>query len=164
MTATYDKIASTTLGSAASDITFTSISGTYTDIVMVGTWSVTTGSAALYAQIGNGSVDTGSNYSYTLLRGDGSSAASSRQSNVTVLVLDSVSASGLANSITSLQNYSNTTTNKTLLTRQNNSGSNVGAYVNLWRSTAAINTIKVFPSASTFIAGTIFTLYGIKAE
>jgi hypothetical protein len=35
MAITYEPIATTTLGSAAADVTFTSISGTYTDLVLV---------------------------------------------------------------------------------------------------------------------------------
>jgi hypothetical protein len=35
MTSTYEKIATNTLGSAASSVTFTSISGAYTDLVLI---------------------------------------------------------------------------------------------------------------------------------
>jgi hypothetical protein len=161
---TYTELLRTTVGTATASVTLdlTGISG-YTDLVLVGSWSVTTGSAALYAQVGNTALDTGSNYSYTLLRGDGSSAASARQSNITVIVLDSVASSGLANCIVNFQNYSNTTTNKTILSRENNAAANVSAYVNLWRNTAAINLISLFPSASTFAVGSTFSLYGILA-
>jgi hypothetical protein len=58
-------------------------------------------------------------------------------------------------------NYSNTTTYKTSLVRTNND--RVAAVVNLWRSTAAITTIKLEEVVTGDIAtGSTFTLYGIK--
>jgi hypothetical protein len=42
MTATYEKIATTTLGSAQADITFSSISGAYTDLVIIYTLNAAT--------------------------------------------------------------------------------------------------------------------------
>jgi hypothetical protein len=65
-------------------------------------------------------------------------------------------------------NYSNTTTNKTVISRTNvTSGSFPGTetMVNLWRSTSAINVIELRQSGSgQYLSGTTFTLYGIKAE
>ena len=61
-------------------------------------------------------------------------------------------------------NYSNTTTFKTILMRANNAALGVDAIVGLWRSTAAINEIKVFPTGgANFETGSTFSLYGIKA-
>ena len=63
--------------------------------------------------------------------------------------------------IAQFQNYSNTTTYKTMLSRANAAGY-VQARVNLWRSTSAINTIKISgQSGMTFNTGCTFTLYGI---
>ena len=36
-------------------------------------------------------------------------------------------------------------------------------YGNLWRSTSAINAVKLNAVSNTFAAGTVITLYGIKA-
>ncbi|NBQ97859.1 MAG: hypothetical protein EBU12_06490, partial [Microbacteriaceae bacterium] len=57
---TYSQIASTTLGSAASSVTFSSIAATYTDLVIVVQAAVTAGSIALRMQFNS---DTGTNYS-----------------------------------------------------------------------------------------------------
>ena len=63
-----------------------------------------------------------------------------------------------------IQNYSNTTTYKTWLSRSNIPADFVGALVGLWRSTSAITTIQFLTTtADTFAIGTTFTLYGIKA-
>ena len=71
---TYTPIATTTLGSAASSYTFSSIPGTYTDLVLVvsGKYSTgTTGTTTVQIQVGNTSLDTGANYSIVYLNGSG---------------------------------------------------------------------------------------------
>ena len=62
-------------------------------------------------------------------------------------------------------NYANTTTYKTVLSRDalnNASDGAVEAFVGLWRSTSAINTIQIKPDSGNFNTGT-FSLYGILA-
>ena len=44
MTATYEKIATTTLGSSQASVTFSSISGSYTDLVLISDSTVASGS------------------------------------------------------------------------------------------------------------------------
>ncbi len=76
MTKTYVPISTTTLGSNASTVSFSSIPGTYTDLVIVmGVISTSNTGHYVYLQY-NG--DTGSNYSTTILTGTGSSAVSTR--------------------------------------------------------------------------------------
>ena len=106
----------------------------------------------------------GRNYSVTRLSGNGTSATSSRLSNQTYIEIDNESFvnTTIANRILQIQNYSNTTTYKTVLGRNNNSSNGTGAIVGLWRSTSAITSISVFLEASgTFNAGSTFTIYGI---
>jgi hypothetical protein len=165
MTATYEKIATTTLGSNAANITFSSISSAYTDLVIILNGAFTT-AETIGVQFNS---DTGSNYSSTILAGDGSSASSGRNTNQTGLTVGTNgywTTSIIANSILNIQNYSNTTTNKTMLSRSNNTSVGLDAIVGLWRNTAAINAIKLygFYSGHSFITGTTATIYGIKAE
>jgi len=160
-TATYSLIQSTTLGSTQSTITFSSIPSTYTDLVLVCS-PLTTAAAAVQIRFNS---DTGTNYSRTLLSGNGSSASSQRASN---LDQNSISYSGANTTpytaITQFQDYSNTTTHKTYISRSSSASDEVIAYVGLWRSTAAISTILLFPSSSgSFTAGSTFKLYGIEA-
>ena len=160
MTATYDCIATTTLGSAASSVTFSSISGSYTDLVIVMSYSRSVS--------GNGLLrfnsDTGSNYSYTYLLGDGSSASSSRGSNQTNGIISYDSASLQETCIINIFNYSNTTTYKSFYTRGNDTGLGVITYMNLWRSTSAITSIELRPNSGNWNSGSMFSLFGIKAE
>ncbi len=162
---TYTPIASTTLNTTASSVTFSSISGSYTDLVavVVGINSGT-GYGEVWARVGNGSVDSGSNYSRTVLRGNGSSGSSFRTTNETYIYMDNAFAgSGNGNLIMNFQNYSNTTTNKTILIRSNGAGNHVNAQVELWRSTSAIDIITFYPDSGSFQSGSVFSLYGITA-
>jgi hypothetical protein len=112
--------------------------------------------------------DSGSNYSGTQFIGySTSSIYNSRAASATFAYIGGFlnywPTTNIAVSITNIQNYSNTTTNKTLLTRDSYATTEVGNYINMWRSTSAINAISVFPSAGNFITGTSVSLYGIKA-
>jgi hypothetical protein len=167
MTSTYEKIATTTLGSAQATVTFSTITGTYTDLVLViGNLKVSLNTASLTLQL-NG--DTGSNYSNTQLRGNGSAASSSRGSSLTS-ALNYITYAATSNTsegvvILNFQNYSNATTYKTTLIRANSAPNAVEATVNLWRNTAAITSITMgVQGADTYSSGSTFTLYGIKAE
>lgn len=160
---TYTPIATTTLGSAQSSVTFSSISGTYTDLVVVINYQASGG--AVYTQYRLNS-DSGSNYSRTWLYGNGTSAASSRGSNETYIYVDSgtYAASGnWATVITNFNNYANTSTYKTTLTRFGEASIGTEAAVHLWRSTAAISSIAITTNANNFGIGSTFTLYGIAA-
>jgi hypothetical protein len=162
MTSTYEMISTTTLGSATASTTFSSIPATYTDIVISA--QVRSPSYTIGVRF-NG--DTGSNYSFTYMRGNGSTATSSRSANTTnmefIVPVDSDTDRGAA--IIQIQNYSNTTTNKTELFRNGWGTSELYASVQLWRNTAAINSITFLVAGSgNMPVGSIFTLYGIKAE
>jgi hypothetical protein len=162
MPATYEPIETKTLVSSAASVTFSSISGAYTDLLLI-TSNGSTTATNTYVRL-NG--DSGSNYSFTQLTGTGSSPISGRSSNQTAIRVDNYASA--ATSITNayifqLQNYSNTTTYKTVLTRTNEAATGVDATVGLWRNTAAITSILYYPGVGNWITGSTFTLYGIKA-
>lgn len=168
MASTYTPIATTTLGnSTTSDISFTSISGSYTDLVLVvsgaGTYAATDVLIQTYLN------NTLSGYSTTWLRGDGSSASSGRQTAtsgayVGYLPATLATAGSIGNIIINYQNYANTTTNKTILARSNAATSKTQAAVCLSSSTSAITQINVATfGVGYFTSGTTFTLYGIKS-
>lgn len=164
-TGTYTLIASNTLGSAASSLTFSSIPATYTDLVLVCSY---TGTAVLDTRVYLNS-DTGTNYSATRLMGDGTSATSNRSTNRGWIDLNYVGGIGTTAptvSILNLMDYANTTIYKTTLLRANElSGTYQGveAIVAMWRNTAAISNIQIATNTSTFTAGSTFKLYGIEA-
>jgi len=163
-TATYEKIEAITASGSSSSITFSTIPATYTDLVMVAAVSTasSTGNPRLRF---NG--DTGSNYSVTTLYGSGSAAGSTRGSSETSVLLIATTFMNTThdmNLIIQVQNYSNTTTNKTLLARANKASAGVDQSVGLWRNTAAITSMTIFSaSGANFSTASTFTLYGIKA-
>ena len=163
MASTYEPIATTTLGTAAASVTFSSISGSYTDLVLVISGRLDSGSAQDSSVLLQYNNDTSTNYSTTLIDGNGSSAGSARASNTTAAYCGATSEES-SNSIVSIMNYSNTTTYKILISRGNNPKNRVRAFASLWRSTAAISTIKVISDfAGNFATGSTFTLYGVKS-
>jgi hypothetical protein len=155
MPSTYTPIATTTLGSTASSITMSSIPSTYTDLIVTVT---TTTTGDLTWRINS---DTGSNYSQTVIYGY-SAFGSTRVSNQTSHFLNYGSNGGNFLAVLQLNNYSNTTTNKTSLLRDAANGSTTDVMVGLWRSTSAINSLTFIPT-STFAVGTTVTIYGVKS-
>lgn len=164
MPATYEPIATQTLGSNASSVTFSSIPGTYTDLVVIAWTKPYSGSeGALRLRFNS---DSGNNYSNTYVSGDGTSATSGRNSNASNIAI--TTGNSLNNPrqpvyITHIMNYANTTTYKTALTRTSESSAYVDAWVGLWRSTSAITTLTYSTTYLDIGAGSTFTLYGILA-
>ena len=159
MPKTYEPIATNTLGSAAASVTFSSIPATYTDLIVVIAGTLTTGSDNVSFRL-NG--DSGTNYSVTVLTGDGSTATSGRASTITDggrMALDTTQGVCTYH----FMNYSNTTTYKTVLGRTGTATYGVRTGVSLWRNTAAVSSIVLLPLSYTFNTGTVLTLYGIKS-
>jgi hypothetical protein len=159
MALTYTPIATATGTGSATTITFSSIPSTYTDLVLIINGSGASGSYNATLQF-NG--DTGSNYSFTYLVGNGSIVQIGRNTNYPYVVAGYMPSGTVSTTIVNINNYSNTTTYKTTLSRENTANSETGAWVNLWRNTAAINSIAVINSGN-WSSTTTATLYGIKS-
>jgi hypothetical protein len=163
----WDSIATTTLGSTSSSITFSSIPSTYTHLQLRINWGFTdTGNNTwLNAQF-NG--DSGSNYAYHAIRANGSTVSVSQNFGATKAVFgadDNGDASNFGVSVVDILDYANTSKNKTtrsLAGQERNSTGVVNFWSSLWMSTSAINSITIVPDASTFRVGSKFALYGIK--
>jgi hypothetical protein len=159
---TYEPLATTTLGSNTTTVTFSSISGSYTDLILVANGTVTY-AGNLDCEIFINS-DTGTNYSRTYMFGNGTSALSGKNTSAAAALGFYWSNTQSNNTIFHFMNYSNTTTYKTMLTRNANPGNSTYAGVGMWRSTSAITRLDLTPTASSqWATGSIFTLYGITA-
>jgi hypothetical protein len=153
-TSTYTPLATVTLGSSASSVTFSSIPATYRDLVLV--YAGSTGSFAndLAARFNS---DTGSNYSRVAMFNTSSNTATQ-----TFLGIGNAQTGTLFNTIAQFMDYSATDKHKTALTRSNQTDGLVEARAGRWANTAAISSINVFlGSGGNFNAGATFNLYGI---
>jgi hypothetical protein len=162
MPGTYEPIATQTLGSNASSVTFSSISGSYTDLVIIFTFGITGGDDIIMRFNG----DTGANYSSTRLFGNGGAAFSGRTSDYTGI--QPRTPADQPSTITTMwriniMNYANTTTYKTSSSRYDFVAGVAETDIGLWRNTAAITSVSIVSPARSFVTGTTFTLYGIKA-
>lgn len=155
---TYSPIQAITLTSTATEVNFTGIPQSFTDLVLV---SNTIGTASLYALRLN--ADTSSLYSRTRMVGDGTSATSSRQSGQGDIIIDNLSSTNWGMNTIHFMNYSNITTNKTILARTGIAATDTAAVVGLYRSTAPITSIRLYMASNSFSSGSTFTLYGIAS-
>ena len=161
-TNTYVALAQQTLTSAVPSVTFSGIDQGYTDVIVVFTGSFSANSDWLAVQV-NG--DTENNYSYTQVTSAGT--LSYRGGSLPFMVNGGHASSNSTqlNAIMQFQNYSNSTTYKTMLSRYNDTSSNATAAINLWNNTNAISSIRMYcTTAGNFNIGSTFSLYGIKAQ
>jgi hypothetical protein len=164
MPATYDPIATTTLGTAAASITFSSITSNYTDlrVILTGT---TASQAFPYLRF---NADTGNNYSGTYLDGSGSAASSLRDSNISGIYIAGANGDFVASQPSTAQidifSYAGSTFKTALsaFSGDRNGGGYVVRTVGLWRSTSAITSVILSGNGNNFAIGTTATLYGIK--
>ena len=160
-TNTYVALATQTLGSSAASVTFSSIPSTYTDLVIV--LSVGNTDKDIGMRFNS---DSGTNYSRTFTYGNGTSAVSARTSNDTgIFPPVGQSSTNFGSTIIHINNYSNSTTYKTVLIRGNDGADAAWAIVSLWRATPApITSINFYLLGSAqMLAGSTFTLYGIAS-
>jgi hypothetical protein len=169
----FESIATVTVGAGgAANIEFTSIPATYQHLQIRGIArsanAVTYG--GLRIQVGNGSIDTGSNYNTHDLYGDGSTPTSSGTINNTNMYAGTVTSASLGANIfgvavIDILDYANTNKNKTTrgLGGAEGNGSGYPYFSSgAWRSTSAINIIRLTTTSGNFVQHSTFALYGIK--
>lgn len=161
-TPTYTPLANITLGSPTATITFSSISQSYRDLILVAN-SISGSSTVRLALRFNG--DSSSSYFNVAMIGDGASVLSSQ--NTTNYVnpgISDITTTNPSTYIANIMDYSATDKHKITLVRSG--GVSLGTTVNAtrWGNTAAINNIAVTNNLSvTFAAGSTFALYGVAA-
>lgn len=158
---TYESIATTTLSSNTTQVDFNNISGAYTDLVLVFNGSVTGGTTSARFRVNS---DSSAIYSNTRMWGDGSSVSTARDTGYNIGIAGFFANNTRCMYRANFMNYSNTSANKAILVRDD-SQNYTFAWINLWRSTAAITSISAFCDNTSifYTAGSTFTLYGITA-
>jgi hypothetical protein len=158
-TPTYDLIASTTVASISTSVTFSSLPASgYRDLIVIvaGTGD---GDSFIRPRF-NG--DSGNNYNRVQMRGTGSAAFSETQTNQTDMIWGKLeSNNGLV--IGQIFDYATTDKHKTVLTRGNATGERVEAWANRWASTSAITSIEIRGTGTGIAVGTVISIYGIAS-
>ena len=166
----YDSLATVTVGSTAvATIDFVGIPTGYQHLQVRGI-AFTTGSAVQgLLRVGNGSLDSGSNYSRHSLYGDGGAAAALATLSQTSAVIGGY-AVGMNTTnpfayVIDILDYSAVNKNKTMRilsgTDRNGSGE-IELNSSAWLNTNAITTLSIIASGSTFTQYSTFSLYGVK--
>lgn len=162
MPVTYDSIATTTLTSAASSITFSGIASSWTDLRISFTGTATGGTSPIIRF----NSDTGSTYSQTIFYGNGSTASAYSNTGTAIFVNpDSSFNSTPQFSTIDIFSYAGSTNKTMLITSQHdkNGSGVVDRIAGLWSSTSAITSLTLsLNGGQNMDIGTTATLYGIK--
>lgn len=171
----FESIATVTVGSGTqNEITFSSIPSTYTHLQLrlIGRTNRTSNTQANVVMRFNN--DTGSNYAFHDLYGDGSSVTASATTSQTNIVVNRITgADAISNNfgaiIVDILDYKNTNKYKTIraLGGVDNNGSGAVSFSSgVWMNTNAITEIDLTTIAGTFnyTQYSHFALYGIKSS
>lgn len=172
----YESIATVTVGAGgASSVSFTSIAGTYKHLQVRYIAQTNRGTYGISEYALNFNGDTGSNYSYHELLGDGSSASGLGYATQTAIrgdgTLGTTTGGTFGAGVLDILDYANT--NKFKTTRMLEGvdingtiagfGGRIGLISGNWRNTNAITSMAFIPYSGTlFSQYSSFALYGIK--
>jgi hypothetical protein len=172
----YESIATATGTGSSGIITFSSIPSTYKHLqirILCKSTSTSSPSSQMYMTFNN---DSGGNYSYHRLTGNGSTAGAAGATGITGVIIDGVVVRSPAyidnnicgTAIIDIQDYTATTRNKTVRAfsgADRNSTSNdlqVALNSSVWLNTAAISRIDLDVNGGNYATNSVISLYGIK--
>ena len=165
MATTMKLIAKQTLGSDTASVTFSSIPGTYTDLLLV--MSIRTARASPFTiegvDIWFNSDTTAGNYTKRRLLGQGSSASSDTGGSL-LAPTNGATSSTFSNNEVYVPNYAGSTNKAYSVSsaaEHNATTAYLAAGAELWSNTAAISSIQLVPTANNLVTGSSFFLYGI---
>ena len=153
-TPTYTALATVTLGSSASSVTFSSIPATYRDLILIVNGTCSTANGILVTHNGD---TTNANYTSVNMAGNGSTATSGTATNRNMISIYTTQSQGIIQFL----DYSATDKHKTALSRSDTSSAETYALARRWANTAAITSIGLSTSAGTFNSGLTASLYGV---
>jgi hypothetical protein len=164
----YESIATTTVGSGGTaTISFTSIPATFKHLQLRALYAGSQLDKNVQVRVGDGSIDTGSNYSGHYLYGYGSGVGVGADVSVTSLRFLSFyyDLNNPAAFVIDLLDYADTNKYKTFRSlhgNDSNTNGQVGIGSGSWRSTNAVNQIQLTLTSGSFNEYSKFALYGIK--
>lgn len=154
-TPTYTPLATITLSSNQTSVTFGSIPNTYKDLILVANVRLTS-TSDLGIRFNS---DSGNNYHRVFMAGNGSSASSGTNSPADIGYWAYTTSTSYDPQILQLMDYSATDKHKTWLSRYGGASITTGATAGRWASTSAVTSITI--SLGTYQSGSTFSLYGI---
>lgn len=169
-------ISTTILGSATSEVNFTSIPSTYKHLQLRIVGRVDSAGDSSMTLRFNSDTSGASTYSWRAIRGTGSSVTATysytnNRTTIAYLPGTSSTANSFGTSIIDILDYANTSKNKTIRTL-NGAPNLTGTYTATnqavvfwgggWFDTSAISAIKVSDYAANLIAGSRLSLYGVS--
>ena len=161
--ATYTALATITLSSSASSVTFSNIGSGFRDLRLVFNGKI---SGDFEAPVTLNS-DSSGNYYAVNMRGDGSSYASSTNTGAThfQLGLRNVTIANTDEIISTIDflDSSATDKHKTILKRVGAASKQTYAEAVRWASTSAVTTISMSVAGGSYLTGSTFSLFGIEA-
>ena len=174
VTNSYESIATVSLTGGTAYAEFTSIPSGYKHLQIRGIIMNAASNDNLAIRMGNGSVDTGSNYSSHQLQGNGSSASAGASTSQTAAYLSGLviaSSSYPFSFVYDILDYGSTNKNKTIRGLSGQDGNATGTATDwriqltsgLWmNSSQAVNVIRIYVPAGNMGNYSSFALYGIK--
>ena len=163
---TITRISEVITSASQSNVTFSSISASYRDLIVVvrGRGDTAATSITVLVQV---NADTGSNYDYIVENrfgtASGNAATSMRLGDLSAATAPANYSTGFRINI---YDYKGTTFFKQfdsydgVLAVQNTANMYTDHNAGWWRSTAAITSVKIFLSAGNFVNGSVVSLYG----
>jgi len=169
----YFESIATILGTGSNtEINFTNIPQMYSHLQIRGYSLASASNEDVLVRLGNGTIDTGSNYSFHEMRGVGNGGPSSTSfSNQAFMYAGSNTGSTTYPYvfIVDILDYKNTNKYKTIKVlsgtdrNANNTTGTVSLFSGNWRNSSAIDTIRLYVPSGYFNSGSHFALYGIRS-
>ena len=156
---TYTPLATVTLTSSASSVTFSNIPATYRDLIILSNGLSDATGNEIFARF-NG--DAANNYTFVQVYWASPSALSNSGTNGFAGAGRQQQTNPASNALM-IFDYSATDKHKSMLVRGDINSTYTTMLAQRWASTSVINTIALTPGSGSFVSQATFSLYGIAA-
>jgi hypothetical protein len=166
----FESIATFVAAGGETTINFTSIPSTYKHLQIRAIARTTKAGTSYETEYMRINADSGSNYAFHRLYGNGSTVSVGSSSSTSLIACYEIpqagtTASSFGATIIDIHDYASTTKNKTVRAffgYDVNGAGIVNLGSGLWMNTAAITSLQMNAAGDAMTAGTTFSLYGIK--
>lgn len=166
----FEQITTTILGSSTSSVSFdvTGLGSTYRHLQL--RYLARTSQSTPYGDVLlRFNSDSGSNYAWHQLRGNGSSVSSSASTSQAQILLEATGNTAASNNfgaaVTDILDSFSTAKNTTVrvfIARAESGDNGIFLKSGLWLNTAALTNVSLTVPSANFLTGSRFSLYGVK--